>query len=146
MTINSKSLSNFNSILRVQYDGIYNDWVTIRGFQADNRTTQDGVTLSESIGGIDGHMSHGYVYNLGNFTVYLLPDSPSIDVFRNIARDYKQNGRTKVVRFQQVNTSLGRSSEFAGVMTTAPLASGGGNLFAGEQYVFTIDPQIEENI
>ena len=146
MAFNQKNLSNHNSILRVKYPGIYDDWVTIRGFQADNRTTQDSTTLAETIGGVDGHASHGYVFNLTNFNVYLMPDSPSLAVFRNIARDYKKNGRSKPIRFQQVNTELGRSAEFEGVMITAPLGSGGGKLFAGEQYTFSIDPVVEDEI
>jgi len=146
MAFNSKNLSNHNSILRVKYAGIYDDWVTIRGFQADNRTTQDSTQLAETIAGVDGHASHGYTYNLAAFNVYMMPDSPSLAVFRNIARDYKKNGRTQAVQFQQVNTELGRSAEFEGVMTNAPLGSGGGKLFAGEQYTFSIDPVVEEEI
>lgn len=146
MSINSKTLTNANSILRLRCKGIYDDWVIIRGFQADNRTTADNRTLAQTEDGVDGITSGGYVYESQNFNVHIMPNSPSLDVFRNIIRHFDGNMETAVIEFEQVQTALGRQANFSGFMTSGTGLSGGGKLFVGEQYNFRVTPVVEDNI
>lgn len=146
MTINAKTLTNANSILRIRCPGLYDQFVEIRGFQADNRTTSSTMTIAETVDGVDGETSGGYVYNGVDFEVYLMPNSASIDVFRNIMRLFIENKDIVVVDFEQVNTALGRQSEFSAFFVSGPGMSGGAKLFAGETYTFRISPTVEDNI
>ena len=146
MAINSKFLGNANSILRLRCTGVYNSWVVIRGFQADNRTTVDNRTVAQYEDGVDGITSFGYVYESQNFNIHLSPNSPSIDVFRNIIRHFDGNMDLAIIEFEQVNTSLGRQANFEGSMISGTGLSGGGKLFAGDQYNFRVTPTVEDNI
>lgn len=146
MAINTKTLTNANSILRLKCAGIYDDWVVIRGFQADNRTTASNRTMAETRDGVDGYLSAGYVYESQDFELYLEANSPSIDVIRNIIRYFDGNMETTVIEFEQVQTALKRQASFSGFMTSGTGLSGGAKLFAGEQYSFRVTPVVEENI
>lgn len=146
MSINKKTIGNANSILRMKCPGVYDDWVIIRGFQSDNRTTADNRTMAQFDDGVDGITSFGYVYESQNFNIHLAPNSPSIDVFRNCIRHFDGDMDLAIFEFEQVNTSLGRQANFEGAMISGTGLSGGGKVFVGEQYNFRVTPVVEDNI
>lgn len=91
-------------------------------------------------------MSGGYVHEAQVFNVHLMPNSPQIEMFRAIQKDQDKNMEIRPVEFQQVNTALGRGSDFSGFLISAPAMSGGGKLFQGEKYTFHVSSGVEDSI
>ena len=57
--------------------------VKIQGFAADDAFTTDAVTQTETVMGVDGNLSAGFVFNETPIRLVLMPDSTSYDVFEN---------------------------------------------------------------
>lgn len=144
--INTKTLTNANSILRMKAPGVYNDWVDIIQFQADNRTSADARGVSESRMGVDAYASFGYTPNLQPFNVYLEGNSASIEVMQNIMRYQDTKRETVIVEFEQVYTSVGRRANFKGAMSTGEGLTSGGKLINGMQYNFMVEPVVESEV
>lgn len=145
MAVNKKTLTNANSTLKFQCEGVYDQMTLASDFGADNRTQADARTIAESRVGVDGKLSVGYVANSQNFTVTLQPNSPTIEAFRNIMRHFDNNMEVIVMNFEQDYPSVRRKATFSGTMTSAPSMSGGGKLLAEETFTFVVDRAVEES-
>lgn len=64
--------------------GLYNSPQLLSGYMADDAFSSDDQELGETVMGVDGNMSVGYVPNPINMTVALMPDSLSMDIFENL--------------------------------------------------------------
>lgn len=143
MTVSAKTLTNANSTLRIRCPGVYDNWVNITEFSADNRTTADARTLAEGGMGVDGVLSYGYSANAQTFNVYLRANSPSIDVFRNIMKNFDENMEVATIEFEQNYPSVRRKATFKGTMQSFTGISGGAKLLADETAVFMVDRAVE---
>lgn len=146
MAINKKTLTNANSILRLKAPGVYNDWVDIVQFQADNRTTAEGRGTSESKMGVDCVASFAYTPNLQPFNVYLEGNSDSIEVMQNIMRYQDTKREIVIVEFEQVYVSVGRRANFKGAMSTGEGLTSGGKVINGMQFNFNVEPVVENEV
>lgn len=141
-----RTLTNQNSILTLKCEPLYSTPVEIIGFQADNRTTMDALTLSETMDGVDGFLVGGSIFSSTTFHIYLTPASPSIDIMRRCIDQQIGKGRsidTLLFEFSQTYPATKRHSTFAGYIISGSGVSGGGKLLAGEEYTFRVTPAVE---
>ena len=75
MTINTKTLTAANSILKLRCKGVYDDYVTVKGYQVDNAFSMGETTIGEVRAGVDGILSGGYVFNASQFQMFLEANS-----------------------------------------------------------------------
>jgi hypothetical protein len=146
MAINPKFLTNANSILRLRAKGLYDTFVDIKQFQADNRTTAGARTVGQAKMGVDGYGSFGYVANLQDFNVYLEANSESVEVMQNILRYLDDNREMLVIEFEQYYPSVGRRANFSGGMISGDAMTGGGKELNGLQYTFSVDRVVESEV
>lgn len=72
-----------NSIFALTITGLYPAPQVLHGYAADDAFATDALESAETVMGLDGHLSGGYVFNPVKQTIVLMPDSASLDVFNN---------------------------------------------------------------
>lgn len=76
----TKTLTSANAVLMMTLP-ILPIPVQIKGFSADDMAEQEEIQYTESVKGVDGYMSSGYVNNNNVVNITLQPTSPSMDIF-----------------------------------------------------------------
>ncbi|PHM30026.1 phage tail fiber protein [Xenorhabdus innexi] len=94
---NPLTITSANAVLMLRCKGIYDDWVTIQGFQVDNALEFGKVTLGETRIGVDGRQSIGYMPHETSWTLYLEANSPSTQIMENIRKDFNSNMETRFI-------------------------------------------------
>lgn len=79
MTI--RTITAANSIFMLTIGALFSAPQQLAGFMADDVFDTDDVDISETVMGVDGNLSVGYIPNPVEQTIYLMPDSPSTDIF-----------------------------------------------------------------
>jgi hypothetical protein len=77
----ARTLTAANSIITLAIAGLYDAPRQLQGFSADNVFDTDAVTNAETMMGVDGKLSAGFVFNPIVQNVTLQADSASNDVF-----------------------------------------------------------------
>lgn len=72
-----------NSIFALTVTGLYAAPQVLHGYAADDAFSTDALESAETVMGLDGHLSGGYIFNPIKQTIVLMPDSASLDVFNN---------------------------------------------------------------
>ena len=72
-----------NSVFSIAVTDLYPAPQTLQGYAADDAFSTDAVDITETVMGIDGHLSGGFVFNAVEQTINIMPDSPSLEVFEN---------------------------------------------------------------
>lgn len=72
-----------NSIFALTITGLYPAPQVLHGYAADDAFTTDALESAETVMGLDGHLSGGFIFNPVKQTIVLMPDSDSLDVFNN---------------------------------------------------------------
>ena len=72
MAINKKTLTAANSIILFRCPGIYDNFVQLQDYQADNIFNLGDITLAQTVAGADGILSGGYVFNAQTFGLLLI--------------------------------------------------------------------------
>lgn len=75
------SITSANSVFTLVLPGLYPVPQVLEGFAADDAFANDGIAVSESVMGVDGRMSSGYVPSITLMNIALQADSPSISIF-----------------------------------------------------------------
>lgn len=70
-----------NSVYLLSVGGIFPVSQQLQGFAADAAFMFDSVDPSETVMGVDGRMSAGYVPYITTQTISIQPDSPSLYIF-----------------------------------------------------------------
>jgi hypothetical protein len=78
-----KTLTAANSVFALTITGLYPAPQVLHGYAADDAFATDALESAETVMGLDGHLSGGYVFNPVKQTIVLMPDSASLDVFNN---------------------------------------------------------------
>lgn len=78
---NDRTLTAANAIIMIGVRGLFDTPRRLQGFAADNVTTIDPVTNTETSMGIDGRLSAGFVFNPVPQSITLQADSESVDMF-----------------------------------------------------------------
>lgn len=76
-----RSITSANSQLTLLVAGLFPAPVNIQGYAADDQFTSDSVDTAETVMGVDGIMSAGWVPAIVPLSVMIQADSPSIDLF-----------------------------------------------------------------
>lgn len=72
-----------NSVFALTITGLYPAPQILHGYAADDAFSTDAVETAETVMGLDGHLSGGFIFNPVKQTIVLMPDSASLDIFNN---------------------------------------------------------------
>lgn len=93
------TLTSANSVLMLGVDGLFNVPVQIEGYAADDAFTIGDVDMAETVMGVDGKLSAGWIPAIKTLDIMLQADSASNDFFdaliaaESVAREkYVLNG------------------------------------------------------
>jgi hypothetical protein len=75
------TITSANSVFTLSVPQAFPTPITVQKYAADNAFTVDSVDFAETMMGVDGHMSAGYVPAITPMTIELMPDSDSISLF-----------------------------------------------------------------
>jgi hypothetical protein len=79
----AKSLTAANCVLILKIGGLYDVPVQLQGFSADDVFDVDNIESAETVDGVDGKLSGGWIYKSVTQNITLQADSDSNDVFEN---------------------------------------------------------------
>jgi hypothetical protein len=79
----AKTITAANSVFALTITGLYPAPQILHGYAADDAFSTDALESAETVMGLDGHLSGGYIFNPIKQTIVLMPDSDSLDVFNN---------------------------------------------------------------
>lgn len=101
------SLTAANAVITLTCSGVFSQPQTLQQFQVDDVADVDTLTVAETMMGVDGNMSGGYVFNKVKYVYHLMANSPSVFVFDQIklAQDAQQD--TFVIQGGLLLKSLG---------------------------------------
>lgn len=92
---NNRNITSADSVFTLAITGLYPTPVSIGGYASDRAFETDAVDVAETVMGVDGNMSAGWIPNTTMQTVTLMPDSQSSDIFENWDR-VETSRRTKL--------------------------------------------------
>ena len=78
---NNRTITAANSVLLLSVQGLFPVPQRIQGFSADNITSTDSLATKETLMGVDGRLSAGWIAVSVPQTITLQADSPSNDFF-----------------------------------------------------------------
>ena len=99
MAINKKTLTAANCVLLFRCKGIYDSYVQLAGFQADNIFNLGDITLAQTVAGADGNLSGGFVFNAQTFGLNLEANSPSLAILENCAANFLKTKKSLLLIF-----------------------------------------------
>lgn len=70
-----------NSVFALAIANVFPSPQILQGYSADDAFTTEAIESVETVQGIDGNLSGGFVFNPYKMTITIMPDSPSLDVF-----------------------------------------------------------------
>lgn len=74
-----------NSVFALTITGLYASPQILQGYASDDGFSTEAIEVAETVMGLDGHLSGGYVFNPYKQGITLMPDSPAIEIFNNWA-------------------------------------------------------------
>lgn len=80
---NNKTITAANAILLLSIEGVYATPRQLQGFAADDVFDTDALTTAETLMGVDGLLSGGWVPNPIVQNITLQADSDSVTIFEN---------------------------------------------------------------
>lgn len=130
----TSSMRETNSVM----DRLYDNYVTLQGFQADNAWGFGDATIGETRMGVDGKQSGGYTPHETPWTLHLEANSPSIEVMENIRKDFNSNMETRLIDIVVEIRAIKKRYGGSGFMTTLTGGAAGQKLLNGSQYNFNL--------
>ncbi|OBU13056.1 hypothetical protein AYY18_14215 [Morganella psychrotolerans] len=135
---NPKTITSANAVLMLRCDGVYDDYIRIQGFQADNAWEFGEANIGETRMGVDGKQSIGYTPHETPWTLYLEANSVSTQVMENIRKDFNSNMETRFIEIIVEMPSIGKRYQGKGGMTTMTGGASGKKLLDGTSYNFNM--------
>lgn len=89
-----------NSILFLSIEGLYNSPQQLQGFAADDVFDTETISPAETMMGVDGHLSGGFVFNPIRMNVALQADSASNFIFETWKAKQEQIGEIYIANGQ----------------------------------------------
>lgn len=75
------TLTTANAVITLTIPGIFSQPQQLQGFTVDDVADVDTLSVAETLMGVDGILSGGFVFNSVKYTYSLQADSPSVFVF-----------------------------------------------------------------
>ncbi|HCU0244487.1 TPA: hypothetical protein OUE28_003480 [Morganella morganii] len=135
---NPKTITSANAVLMLRCEGVYDDYIRIQGFQADNAWEFGDANIGETRMGVDGKQSIGYTPHETPWTLYLEANSVSTQVMENIRKDFNSNMETRFIEIIVEMPSIGKRYQGKGGMTTMTGGASGKKLLDGTSYNFNM--------
>lgn len=135
---NPKTITSANAVLMLRCEGVYDDYIRIQGFQADNAWEFGDANIGETRMGVDGKQSIGYTPHETPWTLYLEANSVSTQVMENIRKDFNSNMETRFIEIIVEMPSIGKRYHGKGGMTTMTGGASGKKLLDGTSYNFNM--------
>lgn len=135
---NPKTITSANAVLMLRCEGVYDDYIRIQGFQADNAWEFGEANIGETRMGVDGKQSIGYTPHETPWTLYLEANSVSTQVMENIRKDFNSNMETRFIEIIVEIPSIGKRYQGKGGMTTMTGGASGKKLLDGTSYNFNM--------
>lgn len=76
-----KTITSANSSFALAIALVYPVPVLLQGYDAEDTFSAEPVEQVETVQGVDGNLSAGYVFNPMKMTINIMADSPSLQVF-----------------------------------------------------------------
>jgi len=134
----SRTVTAANVVLTITVSGLYDSPQQISGYSTDKVWSTDALKLAETMMGVDGILSAGYVPNPVNMTISLQANSFGIDVFDNIIQSTQQqreiywiNGSISVPATGKVYSAVN------GVVETAKVIPDASKVLQAQEYTIT---------
>lgn len=89
------TITSANAEYSLSVSGLFPVPQVLQGYAADDGFTSEAVVNAETVMGLDGHLSGGFVFNPVKQTITIMPDSPSLLVFQQWAN--QQYGTREVI-------------------------------------------------
>jgi len=77
------TITSANSVYALAVQGLYTVPQILRGYSADDAFATEAQEVAETVMGIDGHLSGGFVFNPVKQNITIMPDSESLPLFDN---------------------------------------------------------------
>jgi hypothetical protein len=135
---NSLTITSANSVLMLRCKGIYDDYVTIQGFQVDSAWEFGKISIGETRIGVDGKQSYGYLPHETPITLYLEANSPSRRVLENIRKDFNSNMEVRFVDLIIEMPAIKVRYSGSGGMVGLSAGPSGKKLLDGTSYEFNM--------
>lgn len=117
----ARTITSANAVLLLTIADVYPVPVQLQGFSADDVFDTDAVTVTETMQGVDGHLSGGFIYNPIIMNISLMGDSASNDVFEAWYAANKTALDSKIATMIARLPSIGRSYALTrGFLTSTP--------------------------
>lgn len=106
---NPRTVTSANSVLMLRCKGVFDSYVQLQGFQADNAWSMGEVNIGQTEMGVDGFQSIGYKPQEVPITIYLMANSPSVAVLDAIMNDFNNNREVRFIELRMSLPSVGKS-------------------------------------
>ncbi|HEV2540194.1 MAG TPA: hypothetical protein VGU03_10855 [Frateuria sp.] len=80
-----QTITAANSVFALAITGLYPSPQILHGYAADDCFSTEDVEIVETVMGVDGHLSGGFIFNPTKQVIVLMPDSDSLEIFNNWA-------------------------------------------------------------
>ena len=132
------SITSANAVLTLAIVGLFNTPQQLQGFAADNIFTTDPIDPSETLMGIDGILSGGFVFVPIKWNISLQADSASNAIFDAWWRQQKQNKDVFIANGTLQLISIQTKWRMTtGFLTTYPTAPDGARVLQPRRYAIT---------
>lgn len=135
---NPRTITSANAVLMLRCKGVYDNFIKLQGFQADNAWGFGDATIGESRMGVDGKQSIGYTPHEVEWTLHLEANSPSIEIMENIRKDFNANMEARLIDIVVEVASVKKRYKASGALTGLSGGISGQKLLAGNQYKFKL--------
>lgn len=134
------SITSANSQLVLTIPGVFSSSIPIQGYAADGGFTTEAIHSAETMMGMDGRMSAGFVFAETKFKITLNADSPSKSIFDDW-RAFDQ-GQREISYAQAVLTLPSTKESYTmtnGVLTSYPGTPAGKKVLQPVEYELTFE-------
>lgn len=135
---NPKTLTAANSIVLFSTDSYFSSPIQLQGFQADNAFTFGDAAMGETVMGVDGLQSGGWVAHEVDFSVFLQANSASREQMEDFRAHCNSRMETERVTFNITIPATGRTINASGFLTSASGGTSAQKLLQGTQYNFKL--------
>lgn len=135
---NPKTITSANAVMMLRCEGVYDNWVRIQGFQADNAWELGEVNIGETRMGVDGKQSIGYTPHETPWSIHLEANSPSVQIMENIRKKFNSDMEVAFIEVIIEMPSIAKKYYGKGGMTSMTGGASGKKLLDGTTYNFNM--------
>lgn len=146
MAQNPNTITSANAVLMLRCKGVYDNFMRIEGFQADNAWNFGDITIAETRMGVDGKQSGGYTPHETPWTLFLEANSKSKNILENIRKHFNKNMEVEPIDIIVEIPSIKKRVMASGFMTSLTGGTSGKKVLDGSSYNFSLVQNGEEEM